>query len=586
MQAAKVTRLIALCLAGTILMTEPSFAKKEEPVKAGSFAGAYLAGRIAASDNNVDLAISYFKQALGFEPDNVSMQQDMLLTLLSAGEFKDAVKQAKLLKGNPDVERYVRLTLASDAFIRKNYITAKSELKFSEPSDMDTLSSGLLGAWATFGRGNTTGAVEDVKKLLGPVWYDLFLSYHMALMSDLAGHRDDAEKYYKQALNDQQGGAAAPDTYERIIISYASFQLRNNKRDEALATLRDGEKMLTGRDALKNIRQRVEEGGSLDMLIKTPQEGAGEVFYDLGTAINRGGAEAFARIFLQLDEALRPHNDATLFQLADISSKLEENERAIDIYQEIPVKSPYYRDAELRLALILADTGKSDESIRHLAALETDYPEDQRISMAMTGVYMQEKSYDKAAAVMDRAIARIPHLEKENWLMLYQRGMAEERLKEWDKAEPDFRKALELYPNQPQVLNYLGYSLIDRNEKLDEALNMVKKAAELRAQDGYIVDSLGWAYYKLGRYDEAVKTLENAIKLRPEDATINDHLGDAYWMVGRKLEATFQWNHAIAGKPEPEELAKIQEKLKSGLKTPTAEKGTEKTPGKTDNTKH
>lgn len=576
MHAAKVTRLIALLTAGTMLMTVSAFAKKEEPIKAGSFAGAYLAGRVAASDNQPDLAISYFKQALDFEPNNVSMQQDMLLTLLSAGKFKDAVTLAKRLKESPDVERYVRLTLASDALLRKNYNTAKNELKFSDPSDMDVLSTGLIGAWATFGRGNTTGAIEEVKKLLGPAWYDLFLSYHLALMSDLAGHKDDAQRYYKQALHDQQGGAAAPDTYERIIISFASFDLRNNKREEALATLREGEKMLTGRDTLKNIREQVENGSSLDMVVKTPQEGSAEVLYDLGTAINRGGAEAFARIFLQLANALHPQNDATLFQLADISSKLEENDRAIDIYQEIPVKSPYYRDAELRLALILADEGKSEEAIRHLSALEKEFPEDQRISMAMTGVYMQDKAYGKAAEVMDRAIARIPHLEKENWLMLYQRGMAEERLKEWDKAEPDFRKALELSPDQPQVLNYLGYSLIDRNEKLDEALNMVKKAAELRAQDGYIVDSLGWAYYKLGRYDEAVKTLENAIKLRPEDPTINDHLGDAYWQVGRKLEATFQWNHAIAGKPEPEELAKIQEKLKSGLKTETAEKSENK----------
>lgn len=576
MHAAKVTRLIALLTAGTMLMTVSAFAKKEEPIKAGSFAGAYLAGRVSASDNQPDLAISYFKQALDFEPNNVSMQQDMLLTLLSAGKFKDAVTLAKRLKESPDVERYVRLTLASDALLRKNYNTAKNELKFSDPSDMDVLSTGLIGAWATFGRGNTTGAIEEVKKLLGPAWYDLFLSYHLALMSDLAGHKDDAQRYYKQALHDQQGGAAAPDTYERIIISFASFDLRNNKREEALATLREGEKMLTGRDTLKNIREQVENGNSFDMVVKTPQEGSAEVLYDLGTAINRGGAEAFARIFLQLANALHPQNDATLFQLADISSKLEENDRAIDIYQEIPVKSPYYRDAELRLALILADEGKSEEAIRHLSALEKEFPEDQRISMAMTGVYMQDKAYNKAAEVMDRAIARIPHLEKENWLMLYQRGMAEERLKEWDKAEPDFRKALELSPDQPQVLNYLGYSLIDRNEKLDEALNMVKKAAELRAQDGYIVDSLGWAYYKLGRYDEAVKTLENAIKLRPEDPTINDHLGDAYWQVGRKLEATFQWNHAIAGKPEPEELAKIQEKLKSGLKTETAEKSENK----------
>ncbi|WP_297323413.1 tetratricopeptide repeat protein [uncultured Bartonella sp.] len=576
MQATKVTRLVALFTAGTILMSVSALAKKEEPVKAGSFAGAYLAGRVAASDNHIDLAISYFKQALDYQPDNVSMQQDMLLALLSAGKFNDAVRLAKHLQNNTDMERYVRLTLASDALIRKNYVLAKDELKFSDPSDMDTLSIGLIRAWATFGQGNTTAAIDEVTKLLGPVWYDLFLSYHMALMNDIAGRKDDAQRYYKQALNDQQGGAAAPDTYERIIISYASFLLRNNKHDEALTALLEGEKMLTGRDALKNIRQRVEDGRSLDMLVKTPQEGAGEVFYDLGTAINRGGAEAFARIFLQLSAALRPHNDATLFQLADISSKLAENNRAIEIYQQIPVKSSYYRDAELRLALILADTGKSEDAIHHLAALERDFPEDQRISMAMTGVYMQDKAFDKAAEVMNRAIARIPHLEKENWLMFYQRGMAEERLKQWDKAEPDFRKALELYPNHPQVLNYLGYSLIDRNEKLDEALNMVKKAAELRPQDGYIVDSLGWAYYKLGRYDDAVKTLEDAIKLRPEDATINDHLGDAYWMVGRKLEATYQWNHAIAGKPDPEELAKIQEKLKSGLKAPVPENHAEK----------
>lgn len=570
MQRAKVTRLIALLTAGTMLMTSTAIAKKEEAAEAGSFAGAYLAGRVAGSDNHMDLAVAYFKQALAYEPDNVPMQQDMLLTLLSVGDFKEAVAQARKLKGNSDVDRFVRLTLASDAFIKKSYNSAKTELKFTQPSDMDTLAAGLMGAWATFGRGNRTQAIDEVKKLLGPVWYDLFLSYHLALMSDLAGRKQEAARYFNQALNDQQGGVAAPDTYERVIVAYASFQLRNKQREDALKTLREGEKLLSGRDALKNMRQKVEKGGTIDMLVKTPQEGAGEVLYDLGTAINRGGAEAFARIFLQLSLALRPKNDATLFQLADISSKLEEHNRAIALYREVPAKSPYFRDAELRLALSLSDSGENSEAITHLTALEKEFPEDRRISMALAGIYMQDKAFDKAAGVMDRAIAQIQRPQKEDWLMFYQRGMAEERLKQWDKAEPDFRKALELFPNQPQVLNYLGYSLIDRNEKLDEALNMVKKAVDLRPQDGYIVDSLGWAYYKLGRYDDAVKTLENAIKLRPEDPTINDHLGDAYWQVGRKLEATFQWNHAIAGKPEPEELEKIQQKLKSGLKTSSA----------------
>lgn len=565
MQRARIFRLITLFTAGTMLMASSAFAKKEEAEKVGSFAGAYLAGRIAGSDNHMELAIAYFRQALAYEPHNVAMQQDMLLTLLSAGEFRSAVELAKQLKLNADIERFARLTLASDAFIKKNYTGAKNELKFKYPVDMDKLAGGIMSAWATFGRGNHADGINEIKKLPGPVWYDLFLSYHLALMNDLAGRKQDAERYYNQALNDQQGGVAAPDTYERIISAYASFQLRNNKRNDALKTLREGEKLLSGRDALKNMRQQVEQGGKLDLIVKTPQDGAGEVLYNLGTAINRGGAEGFARIFLQLSLALRPQHDATLFQLADISAKLGENDYAIELYQRVPEKSFYFRDAELRLALSLADTGKNDKAIRRLIDLEKKFPEDRRISMGLAGIYMQDKAYDKAAAVMNRAIERIAHLQKEDWLMLYQRGMAEERLKEWNKAEPDLRKALELFPNQPQVLNYLGYSLIDRHEKLDEAVNMVKKAVELRPQDGYIVDSLGWAYYQLGQYDKAVEILENAVKIRPEDPTINDHLGDAYWQVGRKLEATFQWNHAIAGKPEPEELTKIQAKLKSGL---------------------
>ena len=142
-----------------------------------------------------------------------------------------------------------------------------------------------------------------------------------------------------------------------------------------------------------------------------------------------------------------------------------------------------------------------------------------------------------------------------NWNIFYQRGIAYERLKEWPKAEPNFRKALELQPDQPQVLNYLGYSWVDMNMNLEGRPGDDPKAVDLRPSDGYIVDSLGWAYFRLGRFDDAVREMERAVSLKPEDPVLNDHLGDAYWRVGRKLEATFQWSHARDMKPDPDVLA-------------------------------
>lgn len=186
--------------------------------------------------------------------------------------------------------------------------------------------------------------------------------------------------------------------------------------------------------------------------------------------------------------------------------------------------------------------------------------------VSLACIYMQSSNYIETARILASALDRPDMAQRDNWGLFYEQGIAYERLKEWNKAESSFRKALDLYPEQPLVLNYLGYSLIDRDMKLDEALDMVHKAAELRPQNCYIIDSLGWTYYKLGRYEEAARELEKAVKLRPEDATINDHLGDAYWKTERKLEETFQWNHAIAGNPELADLARIQEKFKHGMK--------------------
>jgi tetratricopeptide (TPR) repeat protein len=569
--------LYGLLLAATAGMGLPASEAQartgDVPIRAGSFAGAYLAGRVAEGDNDLNSAVSYYRQALAFDPANQSMKQDLLIALLTDGKFNDALPLAEELKNVPEVERFSRVALAINAIAKKQYRKAGPLLMLSLQSDMDRLSSGLMSAWAIFGEGKTKDALAAIDKLEGPEWYNLFKIYNAALMTDAAGDKKSAAKFYQEAFDDRSGGGAAPDTYERIVEAYASFKARNGDRQGAIELLDQAGELLSGRLALSELRAKLDRGEKLKPLIATPQQGAAEVLYTLGTAINRGGAEAFAKLYLQMSLPLRPDDDATLFQLGDIAAKLQQPQRAIEYYARVPKDSVYRRDAEMQLGLNLAETDKTDDAIKHLKVLVDQDKTDVRSYLALGAVYAQKKDFRNAAETYDAAVAAIGTPKQDDWALFYQRGIAYERLKEWDKAEPNFREALKLYPDQPQVLNYLGYSWVDMNRNLEEALDMIRKAVELRPQDGYIVDSLGWAYYKLGRYNEAVTELEKAVKLRPEDATINDHLGDAYWRAGRKLEATFQWNHAVASKPEPEELAKIEAKLKNGL---PAEDGTRK----------
>lgn len=560
--------LLFLALAGVAMPGAAMAKTSTDPVsqvRAGSFAGAYLAARTAEADNNISAAVDFYRQAMAFDPENDIIKQNLLLALLTEGRFKEALPIAEELKDQPEIERFSRVALAIDAISKSQYRKTGPLLMISVKSDMDELATSLMNAWVKVGQGKAQEALADVNKIQGPEWYNLFRTYNAALIADVAGLRQDARNYYQQAVDDRPGGAAAPDTYERIVMSYASFLLRRGDRAGAIKLLKDAEELLNGRITITALREKLEAGQRHRRLVNNAQQGVGEVLYTLGTAINRGGAEAFAKLYLQMSLPLRPDNDATLYQLGDISAKLRQPEQAVRYYARVPESSPYRRDAEMQRALNLAENEKTGDAITQLKTLLKRDKTDIRTYLALGGVYAQDKNFAAAAKIYDAAVEQIEKPERKDWPVFYQRGIAHERLKEWDQAEPNFRKALELFPDQPQVLNYLGYSWVDRGENLDEALGMIKKAVELRPQDGYIVDSLGWAYYKLGRYPEAVIELEKAVKLRPEDPTINDHLGDAYWRSDRQLEATFQWNHAIAGKPEPEELVKIEEKLKNGL---------------------
>ncbi|MBY8918211.1 tetratricopeptide repeat protein [Nitratireductor sp. L1-7-SE] len=554
-----------LALAPQTGMAKEGGADDRDLIAISSFSGAFLAARAAEADNDFESAIDYYERALAFEPDNQGIQQSLLLALVAEGRFDDALPHARALKSVPEMERFSRLGLAVDALRKEKYAQAENWLKLVLESDLDRLITSIMSTWTELGQGRADEALKTLGDLEGPDWYRLFQSYHRALMLAQSGRDAEAEKAFDALLGDVSAASAGPDTYMRAAEAYAAWLVGRGEKDKALAALEKGETYITGRAATTILREKIEADEPVAFPVPDPRAGAAEILLNIATALNRGGGEPFVKLYLNYALALSPDNDDILIQLASLAEQQSEPEKAIGFYDRIKPGSPWRRLAELQTGLNLADLDRHDEAETYLnAAIEKD-PDDIRAYLSLGRVYAVQKDFRSAAGVYDRAVARIKEPEREDWSLFYQRGIAYERLKEWEKAEPNFFKALELYPDQPQVLNYLGYSWVDMNIKLEEGLELIGRAVELRPNDGYIVDSLGWAHYRLGRYEEAAKELERAVSLRPEDPVLNDHLGDAYWRTGRRLEATYQWSHARDLDPEPELLAEVEKKLKEGL---------------------
>jgi tetratricopeptide (TPR) repeat protein len=425
------------------------------------------------------------------------------------------------------------------------------------------------------GAGDSKGAIDTIEKLQGADWYALFKDLHAGLILDLAGNKKEAGKRFDRA---QKLDATAL----RLVESYGSWLSRNGSKDEALKVFGAFDAQLPRHPLIVDAMDAIKKGKTLPPLVETPQAGAAEVLYGLGAALSRRGGEDLGLVYLQLALYLAPNQPLALLSLADLYEQLKNPQLAIRTYERVPQTSPLRRNAEIQLATNLDSLDRSDEARKRLEKLIEERPTDIDAIMALGNILRGRKAFEECSQVYGKAIATVAKPERSNWLVFYFRGICNERAKKWAAAEDDLKTALRLFPDQPHVLNYLGYSWIDQGINLDEGMRMIRRAVEQRPDDGYIVDSLGWAYYRLGNYEDATKHLERAVELKPDDPTINDHLGDVYWKNGRTLEAQFQWAHARDLKPEPEELTKIQQKLQTGLAEETssaANAGKAKKPG-------
>lgn len=531
-----------------------------------TFAGAFLAARTADTDRDFAAANELYRIALQFEPNNNEVKQRLMITLLMAGKFDDGAKIAEQLKSDPAVERITTVIRAIEAIRKREYRNAQKLLNYEGPNDLDRLMNGLLSAWAKFGQGKPKEALAQVNGLEGPDWFRVFKNYHAGAIAIASGDKATARAKLNDAILDREGGSAAPDTFMRAVEALARFEAREGNKQKALDTVAVGENMVNNYTPLEALRKNIETGLPQEQQVKNASQGAAAVLFSIGGALNREGAEDIVSLYLQTARRLDPDSADILVMLAGIAENLKKPKEAIELYQSVPEASPMRRLSELQLGLSLASIGKVDEAKKHLKALIDVDPKNIRNYLAYGSVLSDAKDYKEMGELYDRAVDAIgPVPKRSDWTVFFQRGIAYERQKLWDKAEPSFRKALELNPDQPQVLNYLGYSWVDMNINLEQGLDMIRKAVELKPDDGYIVDLLGWAYFRMNRFDDAVVELEKAAELMAGDPTINDHLGDAYWRVGRKLEAVFQWTQTLELKPEEEEIPKIKAKIENGL---------------------
>jgi tetratricopeptide (TPR) repeat protein len=555
--------LVGIALAFGVTSALAAETPAQDQLSPENAAGSYLAARHASAERDEGAAATYYLDVLRLDPHNSDLLSRAFLSELSDGNIDDAGKLADRLLAIDHSDRISRLVVGIRELKKKHYAAAHDDFSQSVRGPVTDLTATLLSAWAIAGQGDSHAAIDTLDKLSGPDWYGIFKDLHAGLILDAAHDSKAAGKRFASAYK-------ADPTALRTVQAYGRYLSRSGSKDDALTVYQDFAKELPNHPVIEQEIKEISDGQKLPPLVDTPQAGAAEALYGLGASIGRRGGEDLALIYLQLALYLEPSHAMALLSLGDLYEDLKKPELAIKAYERVPASSPLSRNAQIQSAVDLDTLDRTDEAKKLLDKAIAANPKDTEAIIELGNVQRGHKEFADCAKTYGKAIDAVPNPQKSNWVTFYFRGICYERSNQWPLAETDMQKALQLYPDQPLVLNYLGYSWVDKGVHLDQGMDMIRKAVEQRPDDGYIVDSLGWAYFRTGNYDEAVKNLERAVELKPEDPTINDHLGDAYWRVGRRLEAHFQWAQAKDLKPDPEDLPKIEAKLDHGLPPDTS----------------
>lgn len=522
-----------------------------------SVSGAYLAGQHAMKDLRTDEAARYFMDAARADWENPILIERAFVALVTDGQVAEGAKMARrMLELDPQNE-LARLVVATEALKERRYGSVERQVGAMSQDSFSGITAGILRAWAMVGD-NRAAEADKLMVQLGSSGLGDFLLFHRALMAEASGDTTQALKFAEEAYENEPFVARITEVYTRMLANAGDFEAAQDVLDAY-----DAQGL--SHPVIRIVAEAVEARRRPGVFTTSVQVGAAEMFHGIGVALSRDGSADLALVFLRLGLYLDPNADVIALATGELLDQARQHEMANKIYDAISPNSVMKPTAVVRIARNLDFLGDRTEAIRRLRNILAINPNDLDAVSVLGDLLRSDEKYLEAAEAYTAALGITGGNSVSDWRFYYVRAIAYERAKDWPKAEADFLKALEFAPNQPAVLNYLGYSWIDQDMHLDRALEMIEKAVAAQPQDGYIIDSLGWAFYKLGRLEEAVETLERAVSLLPNDPEINDHLGDAYWKVGRKLEARFQWNIASSQDAEGTVAARVAPKLAEGL---------------------
>jgi len=542
-------------------------ASAEEFGQGRSPAASYLAGRHALELGRIEEAARYFDRAASADPLNLDLRRQAFLLTVAAGEIDRGVVLARQLLELDGSAEEARLLLAVvEAKAGRFQAMREQVARLGGRGALGSVAP-LLRAWARAATGDLDAALDLLERGGRDDPFTLLRGYHRAMILAYGGRLAEA----RAALAALEKADEPLPT--RVLFAQAALDVRAGERDRALARLDERRARFGDTAALAAIRERIASGGEGWLPAADPAAGAADLLLGLAELLREQRVTAQALVYARLAAHLTPDAGDVWLAIGRIAQLQDDPAGAIRAFERVAESSPFYWEAQLAKASALKDQDKSEEAVALLRELARRRPERIDALVQLGDLLRAEERFAEAGDAYGEAIARIGKPERQHWRLFYVRGIALERTKRWPEAEAAFLQALELQPDQPFVLNYLGYSWVEQGVNLERAKAMLHRAVELRPQDGFIVDSLGWAYFKLGEWEKAVEYLERAVELEPGDPTINDHLGDAYWRVGRQREARFQWQRALGLKPEQDALAAINEKLEKGLPEPDARRG-------------
>lgn len=564
LKSAVAAAALAVCFAST--------AQSQVTVISYSGPGAYLAARQALFQSDYAEAAEYYTRAVAADRNNPALMENLVLSQLALGQIDRALPTAKKMKADGLDSQVANMVLVAGMVEDQDFDGLLE--RTPDNQGIGPLVDGLVAAWSHMGAGSVAKALEQFDKVADENGLRGFALYHKAMALALVGDFEGAEAIYAG----ENGGIT--NMTRRAAMAHAEILSQLDRNDEALSLLADA--FGAGFDpAVTDLADRLAAGETVPFTHTTSvQDGMAEVFFTIGAALNGEAADDYSLIYARVASYLRPDHIDALLLSAELLDELGQFDLSVATYRQVLTDSPDYHAAELGRAEALRRAGKPEAAIEVLEQLSRSYPNLPVVYSSLGDLKRQQEDYAGAAIAYDQALDLVELDSPSRWFLLYARGISHERLKDWPKAEADFRAALELNPGQPQVLNYLGYSLVEKQENLDEALGMIEQAVAARPDSGYIVDSLGWVLFRLGRYDEAVEHMERAVELMAVDPVVNDHLGDVYWAVGRSREAEFQWKRALSfidpedtdGEADP---VRIRRKIDIGLDAVLAEEGAE-----------